>query len=229
AEKLKDMGKPFVVSMGSVAASGGYYIAAGADSIFAEPETITGSIGVFMMFPVVKKLMNDKIGITFDTVNTAKHANDFSPFLGITEDGKGVLKQRSSIVYEAFLERVAEGRKMDKEAVRKIAGGRVYLAPRAKEIGLVDRLGGLDAAIASATALADLDEGDVRVGHYPKIKPPLERLLEDLLGEDAIGPGFGAAAVREQLGPEYYQQYELLKTMSTVGKAQAVLPEVVSF
>ncbi|MEO0732944.1 MAG: signal peptide peptidase SppA [Bacteroidota bacterium] len=229
AEKLKDMGKPFVVSMGAVAASGGYYIAAGADSIFAEPETITGSIGVFMMFPDVQEMMDDKLGITFDTVSTAAHANDFSPFMGLSEDGKSVLKQRSSIVYEAFLDRVAEGRGLDKKAVRKIAGGRVYLAPRAKEIGLVDRIGGLDEAIASATALADLDEADVRVGHYPRIKPPLERLLEDLLGEDAVGPGFGAAAVREQLGAEYYQQWELLKTMSTTGKAQAVLPETVSF
>lgn len=229
AEELKETGKPFVVSMGSVAASGGYYIAAGADSIFAEPSTITGSIGVFMMFPIAQELMNDKLGIRFDTVNTAKYSNAFSPYRSLSEGEKAVLKQRTADIYETFLDRVAEGREMDKEDVRKIAGGRVYAGERAKEIGLVDRLAGLDEAIASATKLANLSEEEVRVGHYPKIKPPLEQFLEDLLGEDALGSSMGKAVIKEQLGPENYQHFEMLKNITKMRKPQAVLPVVINY
>ncbi|OAV44272.1 signal peptide peptidase SppA [Lewinella sp. 4G2] len=229
-EKLKDTGKPLVVSMGSVAASGGYYIAAGADSIFAEPSTITGSIGVFTMFPMVDELMNDKLGINFDTVNTAQYSNAFSPFRPLQEGAKEVLTDRTKMIYETFLDRVAEGRPgMNKEQVRRAAGGRVYTGVRALEIGLVDRLGDLDDAIASAATLAGLDQDDISVGQYPKVKSPIEQLIETYLGEDALPPSVGASVVRKQLGEQNYQHFELLRDMSQMNKAQCRLPVVINF
>ncbi|MEM6769405.1 MAG: signal peptide peptidase SppA, partial [Bacteroidota bacterium] len=220
-EELKAAGKPFVVSMGSVAASGGYYIAAGADSIFAEPTVITGSIGVFMMFPNAKELMQDKLGLTTDTVNVTRNANAFSPYRDLTPEEENLLKQRTTITYNTFLERVAEGRDMPVEQVKELAGGRVYGGNRALEIGLVDRLAGLDAAINSAAGMAGLTAEDYTVGEYPRIKPPLERLLEDLLGEDAIGGGFTEATLREQLGDKAYQHYKMWRETTQMRTPQA--------
>lgn len=228
AEKLKAAGKPFIVSMGSVAASGGYYIAAGADSIFAEPSTITGSIGVFSMFPIIQEMMEEKIGITFDTVNMTKHANAFSPFHDLGDAEKEVMTRRTEAIYATFLERVAEGRKLPLATVQEIAQGRVYSGQRALELGLVDRLAGLDEAIAAAAKLANLDTEDISVGHYPRIKPPLEQLLEDLLGEDAA-KGFGTALVREQLGEKNYEHFKLIRDLTRAQGPQAMMPLVISF
>jgi|AntRauTorckE5430_2_1112549.scaffolds.fasta_scaffold00993_7 protease-4 len=228
AEQLKAAGKPFVVSMGSVAASGGYYIAAGADSIFAEPSTITGSIGVFTIFPIIEEMMEEKIGITFDTVNIMEHANSFSPFHNLGEEEKAVLTSRTEAIYATFLQRVAEGRKLPMETVKEIAQGRVYSGQRALEIGLVDRLAGLDEAIAAAAGLANLDTEDISVGHYPRIKPPLEQLLEDLLGEDAA-KSFGTAMVREQLGEKNYEHFRIIRDMTRAQGPQAMMPLVISF
>ncbi|SER39900.1 signal peptide peptidase SppA [Neolewinella agarilytica] len=228
AEQLKAAGKPFVVSMGDYAASGGYYVAAGADSIFAEPTTITGSIGVFMMFPIVKELMNDKIGINFDTVNTARNSNAFSTFRGLGDEERTVLKARTEMIYNTFLQRVADGRDIPLGTVKEIAGGRVYTGERAIEIGLVDRLGGLDEAIRSAANLASLESDDYSVGHYPRIKPPLEQLIEDLLGEDAA-KGFGNAALKDQLGEENYEYFQLIRETTRAQGAQARMTEMVKF
>lgn len=228
AEQLKAAGKPFVVSMGSVAASGGYYVAAGADSIFAEPSTITGSIGVFTMFPNMKELMNDRIGINFDTVNVGRHSNSFSPFRDLGEEEQQVMKQRTEAIYGTFLERVAEGRDIPVERVKEIAQGRVYSGTRALELGLVDKLGGLDQAINSAAKLANLDMAEVSIGHYPKIKPPLEQLIEDLLGEDAA-KGFGNAMVKDQIGEENFKYYQLIREMSQAQGPQARMPMIVNW
>ena len=229
-ERLKQAGKPYVVSMGNVAASGGYYIAANADSIFAEPSTITGSIGVFMMFPMMEELMNERIGINFDTVNTAQYSNAFSPFRPLSDGAQEILQQRTLSIYETFLDRVAAGRPgLNKEQVRRIAGGRVYTGRRALEIGLVDRLGGLDEAISAAATLAGLDADDVTVGQYPRMKTPLEQLIEEFLGEDAVPDQVSAAVVRKQLGEENYRHFELLKEMTQVNKAQCLLPVVINF
>lgn len=228
-EELKAAGKPFVVSMGSVAASGGYYIAAGADSIFAEPSVVTGSIGVFMMFPLAQEMLNDKLGITTDTVNISRNANAFSPFRELGEEERDILKRRTEMIYNTFLERVAEGRDIPVARVREIAGGRVYSGERALEIGLVDRLAGLDEAIASAAALANMSEDDYSIGQYPAIKSPLQRLLEDLLGEDAVGGSFAEATLREQLGEEAYQHYMFLKETTEMREPQARLTEIVNF
>ncbi len=229
-EELKEAGKPFVVSMGSVAASGGYYMAAGADKIFAEPTTITGSIGVFMMFPMMEELMNDRIGINFDTVNTATYANAFSPFRPLGQGEREVLKERTAGIYETFLDRVAEGREnLTKEQVRRIAGGRVYTGTRALELGLVDELGGLEAAIATATELAGMERDEISVGQYPKMKTPLEQLLEDFLGADALPQAATSAVLREQLGERHYRHFEVLKELSKVNEAQSLLPVVITF
>lgn len=228
AEQLKAAGKPFVVSMGAVAASGGYYIAAGADSIFAEPMTITGSIGVFSMFPQDKGLMEDKLGITIDTVNIGKHANGFSPFRPLDEEERAVMKMRTEAIYATFLQRVADGRGLPLATVKEIAQGRVYAGERALELGLVDRLAGLDEAIAAATSLANLDADDVSVGHYPKIKPPLEQLIEELLGED-VAKGFSTAIAKDQLGPENYRYFKMMKEVAQSQGAQARMPVMVKF
>ena len=228
AEELKAAGKPFVVSMGSVAASGGYYIAAGADSIFAEPSTITGSIGVFSMFPIVEEMLNDKVGIGFDTVNVGRHANSFSPFRSMGEEEKAVMTARTEAIYATFLDRVAEGRDLPLETVREIAQGRVYSGTRALELGLVDRLASLDEAIDAAVTLADLDRDDVSVGHYPRIKPPLEQLIEDLLGEDAA-KGFSNAMFKEQVGEKTYEHFKLLREMTEAQGVQARMTEVVNW
>lgn len=228
AEKLKEAGKPFVVSMGSVAASGGYYIAAGADSIFAEPSTITGSIGVFSMFPNMQELMNDRIGLTTDTVNVGRHSNSLSPFRGIGKEESEMMKARTEAIYATFLERVADGRDLPIETVQEIAQGRVYGGQRALELGLVDKLAGLDEAIACASRLAALDPGEVSVGHYPTIKPPLEQLIEDLLGEDAA-KGFGNAVMKEQLGEDNYQYFELIRDITQTQGPQARMTEIIHF
>lgn len=228
AEQLKAAGKPFVVSMGAVAASGGYYIAAGADSIFAEPMTITGSIGVFTIFPQDKGLMEDKLGLTLDTVNIGKHANGFSPFRPLDEEEQAVMKMRTEAIYATFLERVAEGRGLPLATVKEIAQGRVYAGGRALELGLVDRIAGLDEAIDAAASLANLDADDVSVGHYPKIKPPLEQLIEDLLGEEAA-KGFSTAIMKDQLGPDNYRYYQMMKEVTQSQGTQARLPVMVNF
>ena len=228
-EELKAAGKPIVVSMGGAAASGGYYIAAGADRIYAEPTTITGSIGVFLTFPIARELMNEKVGISFDTVNTARNATAFSPFRDLGQEERDLLNQRTQAIYSTFLQRVADGRNLPIERVREIAGGRVYSGTRALELGLVDELAGLDAAIDHAAGLADLgDADDYSVGHYPKMKPPLEKLLEDFVGEDK-GDNMTEAVLRRQLGPEAYEYFQLVRDMTRQQGAQARLPIVVRF
>ena len=226
-EQLKETGKPVVVSMGDYAASGGYYIAAGADSIYAEPTTITGSIGVFLTFPIVRELMEDKIGVSFDTVNTARNANAFSPFREMGEEEKQLLTQRTQGIYATFLDRVATGRKLPIERVREIAGGRVYSGERAMEIGLIDRFGGLDAAVASAARMAGLED-DYAVGHYPKLKPQWERFLEEIMGKDDDNKVV-SKVVKSQLGAENYEHFELLRDLSRAREPQARLPLVVTF
>ncbi len=226
-EQLKETGKPVVVSMGDYAASGGYYIAAGADSIYAEPTTITGSIGVFLTFPIVRELMEDKIGVSFDTVNTARNANAFSPFREMGEEEKQLLTARTQGIYATFLDRVATGRNLPIERVREIAGGRVYSGERALEIGLIDRFGGLDAAVASAARLAGLDD-DYAVGHYPRLKPQWERFLEELMGADDDNQVVNKV-VKSQLGAENYEHFELLRDLSQAREPQARLPLVVTF
>ena len=172
--------KPIVVSMGDYAASGGYYISAIADKIIAQPNTITGSIGIFGMIPNIRKALNDKVGVTFDEVKTAQHANFFNLTNDWDELESQKVQQHVEIGYGIFLDRVAKGRKMDTAAVNKIARGRVWTGQDALKIGLVDELGGLDLALKRVKELAKIKEADVV--SYPKSKTVMESIISDFMG-----------------------------------------------
>ncbi len=177
----KAAGKPVVVSMGYVAASGGYWISTYADRIFAEPNTITGSIGVFGTLPNAKKLANDH-GITWDSVQTAKLG---TPSLARPRTPEELARIQSMVddIYDQFLSKVAEGRKLKKEAVAEIAQGRVWSGKAALKIGLVDEMGGLRSAIAHAAKLAKI-ENDYKVDAPEAPKDPVEKFLKALGNND---------------------------------------------
>jgi protease IV len=150
--------KPIIVSMGDVAASGGYYISAAASKIFAEPNTITGSIGIFGLIPNAQKFLNDKLGLTFDQVKTGKYADIITITRPLKEDEKAIIQNQVNHGYQSFLERVAKGRNKTKVEIDSIAQGRVWTGEQAMKIGLVDQLGGLNDAIKEAAKEAKLDE-----------------------------------------------------------------------
>jgi protease-4 len=171
--------KPVVVSMGTVAASGGYWISTASTRVFAEPNTITGSIGVFSLVPNFKSLANRQ-GITFDTVTTGRFADMFTVTRPRTPEEMAVLQRSVDAVYDAFIERVATSRKLSPDSVRAVADGRVWSGADAMRIGLVDSLGGLDAALRSAVAQAKIT-GDYDVREYPRPQGAGDMLAE-LLG-----------------------------------------------
>ncbi len=179
---IKDAGKPFVVSMGDLAASGGYYISAGADRIFANATTITGSIGVFGMIPNMERMLDEKIGFTFDRVTTNEHGSYMTITRGLDEVEFEAINESVTEIYTTFIELVAEGRGMTVDQVDAIAQGRVWTGLRAKEIGLVDELGDLNDAIAAAVKLAELD--DYKLRELPAMIDPFEELLKGLTGDD---------------------------------------------
>ncbi|MFZ8837177.1 MAG: signal peptide peptidase SppA, partial [Flavobacteriales bacterium] len=186
AELLKESGKTFVVSMGDYAASGGYYISAGAEKIFASPNTITGSIGVFGMLPYATELLEDKMGLAYDDVRTHSHAG-----IGLEAQLDPLqleaLNESITDIYEDFIGIVAEGRGMTTEEVDAIARGRVWTGQDAMEIGLVDELGNLQDAIDAAALMAGLDsltEDDLV--YLPKQLDPFEQFLEDLASADVL-------------------------------------------
>lgn len=178
-ELLKKAGKPVVASFGDYAASGGYYIACGADKIFAAPNTLTGSIGVFSILPNFKKLMNDKVGITFDTVKTHPLSVYLSTNYDLSEREKELMTESTNIIYSQFLDRVAKGRNMSLDSVKAIAGGRVWTGTRGVKNGLVDKIGTLEDAIVEAGKLAKIE--DFKIVEYPFItKEFWEEILENL-------------------------------------------------
>lgn len=158
--------KPVIVSMGDYAASGGYYIAAAADSVFAEKSTLTGSIGVFGLIPNFKGLMNDKLGVRFEEVNTGKYAGLMnSPDKPLTAEERAIIQNEVNNVYSTFMDRVAKGRSMTIAQVDSIGQGRVWTGDQALQIGLVDKIGNLDRAIASAAAKGGLTSYSIQ--EYP--------------------------------------------------------------
>jgi protease-4 len=180
---LREAGKPVVVSMGNVAASGGYWIASLADRIVAEPTTITGSIGVFSLFLNLQDL-GDKVGINWDGVKTAEFADIFSATRPKNEAELAVLQKAVDQVYNAFLDRVVEGRELPRDKVAEIAQGRVWSGKAAQSLGLVDELGGLDRAIAIAAELAELEEDDWRLREYPE-GDEWQRFFEEFFNTEA--------------------------------------------
>ncbi|WP_196885915.1 signal peptide peptidase SppA [Aureivirga sp. CE67] len=207
--------KPIVVSMGNVAASGGYYISCNADYIFAEPTTITGSIGVFGAVPNVSEFVN-KIGINAEQVTTNK-SKPYSLFEPMSEDFYNVTKEGVEMIYKTFVNRVAEGRKMTFEQVNEIAQGRVWSGAEAKANGLVDELGGLEKAIAKAAELGEVS--DFRISNYPRYKTDLKESLQ-------LNPFMNSkeSILKEELGETNYTIYKNIKELSNLKGIQARLP-----
>jgi protease IV len=208
--------KPVVVSFGDVAASGGYYIATAADSIFAQPNTITGSIGVFGLIPNMKGFFNDKLGVTFDAVKTSPSADGPNTFRPMTEAEKQMAQREVDRIYLQFKQRVAEGRKKDLAYVDSIAQGRVWSGVKGVELGLVDRIGSLNDAVICAARMAKLDTYRLRE------IPATESWLDDFLNRKSKDPD---VMLKAKIGERNYQVYrELVELNQLCGKTQARLP-----
>ena len=207
--------KPVIVSMGDYAASGGYYISCNADTIVADPTTLTGSIGIFGMFPNAKGLA-DKIGVDFDVVKTNRYA-DFGMLTRPMNDGeKGLVQMYVNRGYDLFLTRCSEGRGISKEELDKIAQGRVWTGSTAKELGLVDELGGLDRALEIAINKADVEAYTVM--SYPK----KESFFESLINTNP-GNYIKARMLKGTMG-EIYQQFGALENFDKADRIQARVP-----
>jgi protease IV len=215
-----------VSSFGDYAASGGYYIACSSDSIFAEPVTLTGSIGVFSMVPSLQKTFKNKIGISFDTVKTAAHAGGTNALLDIGDYEGKIMQMQTDSIYETFLNRVGTCRKMSRDQVHAIAQGRIWLGTKAKQIGLVDQIGGLNDAIAAAAQKAGLS--DYKTSDYPKLKSGIERFIENLTGEKTSPESLKTAAIKSELG-EYADVYTYFKQMKTWKTPQMRIPYQIRF
>jgi protease IV len=177
-QRVREKGKPVIISMGDYAASGGYYLSCQADSIFAQPNTLTGSIGVFSIIPSAQEMLNDRLGINFDTVKTGPFANGISLAYDITPAEGAKIQMMTDRTYEIFLDRVSKARNMSRDEVHAVAQGRVWTGNQGVAAGLVDRLGTIDEAIEAAASLAKLEK--YRTTSYPKVKDPLMQLLEDI-------------------------------------------------
>jgi protease-4 len=187
--------KPLVVSMGNVAASGGYWIAANADTLYAEPTTITGSIGVFGLVPDFSGFFANKTGITFDRVVTGPYADIMSGVRPMRPDEEVIIQGSVNRIYDDFLKLVSAGRKMSIDSVQALAQGRVYTGKQALELGLVDRMGTEEDAIACAARMAKTS--DYKIRRMPTPVDPFEKLMEKITGESA------EVRLQQQLGVLY--------------------------
>lgn len=209
-EFFKSKNKKFYASMGDVAASGGYYISCGADSIYAQPTTITGSIGIFGMIPNINGLMTDKLGITMSTVGSNANS-DFPTILKpMTPYQQAQMQRMVNRGYETFTGRCADGRHMDIDSIKAIAEGRVWYGAKAKDLGLVDVLGGLDKAVADMAAA--IGGKGYSIGEYPDVEM---KWWDELMKLDA---NMKMRAVREATGEAYplYKAVERIKTMNPI-------------
>lgn len=206
--------KPLIVSMGDYAASGGYYIAAPANSIVAEPTTITGSIGIFGLIPNTNKLM-DKLGISFDVVKTNKYSDMPSITRKFTPEERAFMQRYVNNGYEQFVKRCAEGRNMSVPEIKKLAEGRVYTGKDALAIGLVDTLGTLNTAIGLAAKKADITDYNIR--YFPKQKPFWQKMMNDMYGD--LETRWMKISLKEN-----YKYIQLLKSISGWNGIQARLP-----
>lgn len=204
--------KPVVVSMGDYAASGGYYISCAADSVFAEPGTLTGSIGVFGIMANFQKLLNQKLGITFDGVKTAPYADMGSISRPLTEPEGRMMQASIDTIYHVFKSRVAEGRKLDMDYVDSIAQGHVYTGQRAIDIKLVDRIGYLDDAVQAAAKMADLSTYWVK--EYPEKKSFFQQILSS-----GSGASTRQNALKEALGESQFKYFEQIKSLEKMTKS----------
>jgi len=208
--------KPIIVSMGDYAASGGYYISCAADSIFAEPNTITGSIGIFAVLPNMQKLFNDKLGVTFDGVKTGKYADLGDVSRPLTPEERAILQNNVNHGYDDFTKAVAAGRGKTQAYINSIGQGRVWTGAQAIKIGLVDRLGNINDAIASAAKKAKLK--NYNLVSYPEQKSFFKQLDSDVTGQ------MKTKMMKSELG-DNYRLYEQLKGLTQIMRTpQARLP-----
>ena len=207
--------KPLVVSMGDYAASGGYYISCAANKIVAQPNTITGSIGVFGLLFNTQKMFNNKLGITFDTVKTARMAGLGDMNYPLTAEERAIMQESVEDIYGTFIQHVADGRKMLVSEVDSIGQGRVWSGTDAKQLGLVDELGGIDRAIEIAAQLAKLDKH--REIEMPEQKEFFDKLFEDLNAEAST------KTLKTQLGPLYNDYVRVKAALENQG-VQARIP-----
>jgi protease-4 len=216
-ELIRKAGKPVIVSMGDVAASGGYYIACNANRIFADPKTITGSIGVFAIIPNVSGFMENKLGVTFDRVKTSAYADVPSLTRPMTEFESKLMQSQVDQIYLDFKTRVADGRKKSVQYIDSIAQGRVWTGSRALELGLVDQLGYMDDAISYAVKSSALK--DYRLKVYPEPKSFLEQIF------DQYPTDFTEASIKRNIGKENYQLFKKIESLKNEkGEIKTRLP-----
>ncbi|HYC27838.1 MAG TPA: signal peptide peptidase SppA, partial [Chitinophagaceae bacterium] len=209
--------KPVVVSFGDVAASGGYYMACNADSIFAQPNTITGSIGVFAMIPNMKQFFNNKLGITFDGVRTGPQADALTVTQPLSPAQRTFIQNEIDTIYNDFKSRVAQGRHLDVAYVDSIGQGRIWSGERAIGLKLVDRLGGLQDAIDCAARMAKVK--DYRLREYPEARSFLERIF------GSYKQNSKARMMKEELGEEGVKLYSTISRIKLMmNTTQARMP-----
>lgn len=212
--------KPVVISMGGMAASGGYYMSCNASRIVAEPTTLTGSIGIFGMIPDVSELMNDKIGLHFDMVKTNKHADFGTQARPFDETEARIMQSYVERGYELFTSRVAQGRKMPQDSVKVIAEGRLWTGEQALKLGLVDELGDLQTAIKAAAKLGKTK--DYAIATYPAPKNFLAQLMEQETG----APDLLDTQLKQTLG-SWYEPFVFVRNIQTMNPIQARMMPII--
>lgn len=212
--------KPVIVSMGALAASGGYYISCGANKIFAEPTTLTGSIGIFGMIPDATELLTDKLGLSFDVVKTNAHSDFGAMGRPLNESECRLMQAHINQGYELFTGRVAQGRKISQDSVKAVAEGRVWTGEQAMKIGLVDKLGNLNDAIAAAAKAAKIEK--YSVGRYPEPAPWFASLLQEKKAD------YMDSQMRSALG-EFYPAFSLIRDLKNQDAIQARMTFIPDF
>jgi len=210
--------KPVVASMGDVAASGGYYIAAPADTIMASPGTITGSIGVFGLFPNVQKLMNEKIGVTTDVVKTNENSNILTAMDPLDPQERVIVQKMIDDFYVNFVTIVAEGRGKTYDEIDAIAGGRVWAGVNALDLGLIDMYGGLEKSIEVAAEMAGLE--NYRVQSLPRLEDPMAAIMKQLTGNSLARTD---RILQRELGVSY-RHYRKIQDIQKMQGIQAIMP-----
>jgi len=207
--------KPVIASFGDVAASGGYYIGCAADSIFVQPNTITGSIGVFGLIPNFQNLMTNKLGITFDGVKTGKYADIMATNRPMTAGERFIIQNELNRIYSGFVSRVADGRKKTKAYIDSIGGGHIWIGTDAVQIGLADRIGSFNDAIKAAAKKAKIKE--YKVVEYPDVVDPLKSFMDE--STDRIKTYY----TKQELGDNYMLYQQMKKVIASSG-IQARMP-----
>ncbi len=227
-EMARAEGKSVMVSMGDYAASGGYYISLASDSIFAQSNTLTGSIGVFSVIPCFQKMLKDKLGVTFDTIKTGKYSALMSTMREFSADESLILQAQTDSIYEDFLRKVAHSRHKTRDQIHEIAQGRVWTGRTAVQNGLVDRIGTLDDAIAAAASKSGLKK--YRIKEYPEKGEPIQKFLDNLTGKKEKGSSIETQMtanmreqmLREELG-QFYETYAQIRNLQKMNGVQARL------